>query len=181
MISMFNQSGQGFSVFKLLISAVIAVAILYILMSILGVIEIGNNEKPQEQASKLITTLAQDNAFQDSVKKVVFGPNSAVTNRGTASATNTLDDNQVCVLAGDFVDDPNFRYIEGVSVIYTGTSERAVSLAGICDTGRVLAENTDYFSQYAPSISEDWVGDCGCVDEQNNQKCCIVALKRFLG
>jgi len=180
---MFNSSGQAFSVFKLLIAAVVAVVILTLLLSIIGRIDIIGQRDPQEEAGKIVNAIAPQRAVVRISGEVIFNPNTGISNRGVASATRgSLADNQVCVLVGDFQDEEDrFQYQSGVSVIYTGSSAQNAAIIAICDTGSAMYNDRDYFRNYTGERGITDARDCGCIDPDFNQKCCVVALKRYRG
>ena len=182
---MLNNKGQQFEVFKLLIAAVVAVVILTLLLTIIGRINIFGQGNPQDEAGKIVDALTPTRAVPRTSDQVIFNSNDGISNRGIASKTRgSLSDEQVCVLKGDFSDpdDARFQYVPGKSVIYTGSSQQNAVVMAICDTGSEMATNSTYFDDYtAGKISSSWVSDCGCVNDQFNQKCCVVALKKYTG
>ena len=86
-IPMLNQKGQAFSVFKLLIAAVVAVVILTLLLSIIGQINIFGQGEPQEEAEKLVNNLATSRGVVDISGQVVFSSGKSISNRAIADAT----------------------------------------------------------------------------------------------
>jgi hypothetical protein len=188
-----NQTGQAFSVFKLLIAAVVAVVILTLLLSIIGQINIFGQGDPGEESAKLVNTLANSRGRVAISGQVVFSGGNGISNRAIADETRgSISANQVCVVPGDFFEEADdtglFTFTDGISLTYNGSSPRSAQIVAICDTGREMADD-DYFNVYtgftddegSGGINPEWVDDeiCGCLGSR--QTCCVVALKQYRG
>src|SRR3989344_6181859 len=118
-----DKKGQEFSVFKLLISAVIAVTILGVLFSIIfSIIPPGQGE-PEKLAGKTVVEIMNDNGTQAQSTPVDFVKDSVINTRNVSSATNgVLTSNEVCLSTGAFSENPNWEQgPEGVRIAYRGS------------------------------------------------------------
>jgi len=134
MINM-NQKGQTFSVFKLLISAIVAIAILTILFNILGMVNFNPTDSPQAKAIDLVKK-AVNPEFTIQKGKVQFKPKDtisakAIENQGTGY--------KICVSEGDAGN--GFDPANGTLISYTGGAAKNASLMAICGSQKTLLEN----------------------------------------
>ncbi len=182
-----NQKGQAFSVFKLLISAVIAVVILTLLLSIiamLGIFEIGD---PAEQAGTLVRNLSTSasSATYKTSQDVFFEKDKGINTRAIAKASGgNIGYEQVCVSAGDFSgeafwDEGDAPY----GIYYRGTERRRAKIGAICDNGSVIdAEGVNsYFEKFAGGaidFSEMFSNGCDCISADEDRLCCLVVVKK---
>ncbi len=181
---MLGARGQAFSVFKLLIAAVVAVVILSLLLSIIRIIQPIGQGDPQEESGKIVNALTPTRGVVKTSEQVFFNTNTGLSNIGIASATKgSLSANQVCILKGDFFEDERFGGVDGLSIIYKGSSPQNAQIISICDTGSSMFADGSYFATYTENgVDESWVsGTCDCYNPDFHQKCCIVALKRYSG
>jgi hypothetical protein len=137
---LFNQKGQAFSVFKLLIAAVVAVTILMILMSIIGGIDVFSTSDPQDEAIKKLGNGLQSLGTPLKVKSVTFSPDYTLS--GT-TMSNSLDigPDQLCVCLSERYDGGTSRFdasAEGIIVNYTGASNQVTGLRVLCNNASVF-------------------------------------------
>ena len=180
-----NQKGQAFSVFKLLIAAIVAVVILGILLSILNIIPgIGSNN-PNKEAGDLLKNIAVNTSSVRVSQEVTFNAdNDNINARAVAQAANfVVQTDQVCVFAGQFTDASVNPFTEddtdtGRSITYTGTASAVnAAIKGMCDRG-TFYEDADFevFITDQEVVTEVQNGRCGCIGEPG--QCCILLLER---
>ncbi|MBN1940856.1 MAG: hypothetical protein JW772_01605 [Candidatus Diapherotrites archaeon] len=183
----FNRRGQAFDVFKLLIAAVVAVVILTLLLSIVGQIDIFGQGDPLKEGQTVLRDIVTKRTTPQNTKKVTFTPNYSINSSSLSEGTDgQVDEDAICVSAGDFIDDSSWTENNGRRVTYTGTGNKTVVLRGICDICSKIAEDYDqYFDDYDPEFlfDEGSVEDsCGSLDpfnsENNDEICCVVAVKK---
>jgi len=174
-----NQKGQSYSVFKLLIAAIVAVVILGILLQILGIIKIFPTSDPTTEAASLLQRMADTtSSVHISSQPVQF--DSEVSNlnvRAVTSATEgVVQEDQLCIYPGEFEGEGYFSSVDdGSAINYTGNlSSVNVGFKGICDRGSALNETL------ATLVSDQTLSDaaekCPCSEETNSGKCCVIVL-----
>ena len=170
-----NQRGQSFDVFKLLISAIVAGAILVILFSIIGGIPgIG-----QDAETKAIQQLK--NAFNSpskllSVPKVTFNQDDGLNPKSIANKVQLFGRDQLCVSPGDFTERENLFKVDDLgNLTYIGGANRTTNLSIICDDGLSLASDLEALDSedWLDACTSDWRDTC----EDTTETCCIVAVK----
>ena len=165
-----DNKGQGFEVFKLLIAAIVAGAILAILLPLLNIDFTGRD--PATVAAEKIKegiTLPGTPIYTDSVS---FKRNQSLVASTLADKSRQLNQDQVCLSKGDLGSDPTFEELDAKQISYTGTG-KSVKMAVLCDSGREIEQSaTDL-----PGLEPDWLGNCGCAQSQSDETCCLVALK----
>jgi len=190
-----NQKGQAFDVFKLLIAAVVAVVILTLLLSIIGGIGIIGQGDPGEEAQTLIKDLVSSRGKVGTSQEVTFSTNTSINVRGIAQAAGgQLEDDAVCLSAGDFFDESTMGDFEesanwdmrlgGKKVVtaieYQGSTSKVVRLRGICDVCRDITPS--YIASYFPeAVFGDFDSMVGCSAKFGGkgpatETCCIVAI-----
>ena len=168
-----NEKGQEFSVFKLLISAVIAIVILTILLQMLGLLGGFGQGNPFEEAKTTLKTATTNVASENPSKVVTFKTGDSVGAKALATAVD-LSEDQICISLGQFLDDPSGNWEgTGKMVKYTGTGAKKTKWAILCDVGKDLTGSvTDYGSLLEPG----WLSDCACAADEYMEKCCVLAL-----
>ncbi|MEK6941407.1 MAG: hypothetical protein AABW85_00945 [archaeon] len=166
-----NTKGQGFEVFKLLIAAIVAGAILAILLPLLNIDFTGRD--PTTVAAEKIKagiTLPGTSLFTDTVS---FKKNQPLVASTLANNSRQLNEDQVCVSKGDFENDPTFDDSQrpGKQIAYTGTG-KAVKMVVLCDSGTKISESAGSL----PGLKSEWLGPCEGFDS-SDQMFCLVALK----
>ncbi len=130
-----DQKGQTFDVFKLLISAVIAIAILVILMNILGGIPGIGSDNPEKLAEDTVRGKLNSIGSPGFVNKVVFKKDDTISARSIALKSEALSEGQVCVLVGSKT--PNNKSFEetapGKIITYAGEGQQQTRLMVLCD------------------------------------------------
>jgi len=131
-----DKKGQAFSVFKILIAAIVALAILMLLLNIMGMINFNPANKPDSAAKDMVKT-AYSNEYQLQSKVVTFNKDSKtiIPAHITASGGAAIDNEQVCF------EQPvsainGFEIQSGCGtngqILYGGNTDREVTLYAIC-------------------------------------------------
>lgn len=170
-----DQKGQTFDVFKLLISAVIAIAILVILMNILGGIPGIGSDNPEKLAEDTVKGKLNAIGSPGFVSKVIFKKDDAISARSIALKSEALSEDQVCVTVSDST--PNKKSFEdtapGKIITYTGEGQQQTRLMVLCDRESDIDEtikNYKYDTKLGLTMSRCTVSSSG------SQKYCIVAV-----
>ena len=134
-----NQKGQAFTTFQLLISAVIALAILVLLLNIIGGLPNLSGGEPSDEATNLVKALVNSPGDLKLSRDIVFRPQTNLTAKSIAASSGVLTEDQICVSTGDFdPENSQFKQIgsEEQIVSYQGSSNVTAKLSVICDTGK---------------------------------------------
>ncbi len=167
-----NQSGQAYSVFKLLIAAIIAVAILYILISIIGGINIFGSDV-QTVAKQIIQKQVDMPGQLDTSTAAVFkagtnlAPSALVGNSG-------LTPDQICLYKGDLVDNQAVE-VTGSTLMQNGTTDLTVKISVMCHKANALVDALEEVG-LPIDFGDTTTGTCGC-NLDTPQKCCVVMLR----
>lgn len=175
-----NKRGQGGEVFRLLISAIIAFAILAILLSLIPNIG-GFGSKPQEVAKTLINdAIKNPGSPRPSQQNVTFTDGENLTPSAVTSGTGITSD-QICIMKGDHENTPGFEF-RGSSLFYSGP-DLQTSMEVICNRATSLREKnlseiySDSGFNYDLSESPDYARcGSGCTEGTGNT-CCVIFLK----
>ena len=154
-----NEKGQAFSVFKLLIAAVVAGAILLILLQTLQVLPNIGSRTPNEVASNAVKSQINEPGLPVIIGNVTFNNGDTLFNKTIAEKSRALSTDQVCVAVSD--DAPNadsFEVIDGKTVRYNGSFGQQVRLLVICDRANEIIESLEAF-EYDEIFNLD-LGDC---------------------
>lgn len=171
--------GQSFDVFQLLISAIVAGAILVILLNIIGIINPPGSNLNSEATALVKTGLTS--SYGSPVSKSNLSINNTITLAPTTIAQGTeVSASDICVSAGSFTDDSPSLFApttDGRALKYLGSGSKKIGLTVVCGRGSDLRDGLGYISGFEDS----WVSSCGggswsCTDETSNQTCCVVAL-----
>ncbi|MDD5163669.1 MAG: hypothetical protein PHD95_05690 [Candidatus ainarchaeum sp.] len=183
----FNEKGQAFDVFKLLIAAVVAVVILTLLLSIIGQIGVIGENDPGKEGQTIIRDIATKKTTPSTSKKVTFKNGTSINSSGIAEGSGGIvSEDGICVSAGDFEGQDNWETANMVRVTYNGTAAKTVVLHAICDVGKKMADGVngeDYFERYDPELGSEkmpnvsW-SDCSCVNSSYTETCCVIAVKK---
>ena len=124
-----NKKGQASSTFQLLIAAIVALAILGVLISVIGGLDIGTDKPDQVTNSLLKTQLNYPGVINctDTIKfkrSTSIGAEAIVKNTGL-SAYQVIVSNEY-----DTID--NFRVIGGSILTYTGSSDKRIAVCIVC-------------------------------------------------
>ncbi len=166
-----NQEGQAFDVFKLLIAAIIAMSILFILVPIVMRASILFTKNPGDETKTLLSVMYDKKDSMQETDKVTFKKDTSLA-KATLVGGTPLSKEQVCYHLGDFSDASNEWSSQGDLLIYRGSGERTVKIAVIC-TGGQEQLNSDIES-YFPDYSA--LSDCECAE--SDQTCCAVIVRK---
>jgi len=178
-----NQEGQAYSTFKLLIAAIVAMAILAILipiiMNVMGLI----TADPTNEARSLLSDLVGSPGAIKRTTEVTFTPDSVLAASALAERLPISAD-QICMSTGQFAQDEDAGFnclnCDGSSgsphrLIYNGSSNLTAKIAVVCNVS--LAELTTDIGDYGLSDYEEDVTDaCGICEDKG--KCCAIVLER---
>lgn len=165
-----NSKGQGFEVFKLLIAAIVAVAILAILLPLLVFPTIGRD--PTTIAAEAIKTGLTIPGTSTLTPDVTFNKDQPLVASTLAQKSGQLTKEQVCISRGDFERNDYFTESKPGEIISYAGSGLKVKMAVLCDVGTEIVQN----SASLPGINPDWFSQCPACTS-NSQPCCLVALK----
>ena len=172
-----GQKGQAFSTFQLLISAVVALAILGLLLTILGQIPFLSTQEPSNEAENLIKSqVGRPGEVLTSVK-VTFTKGDSLNAKAIAEASGSLPWTQICLSKGEHRDTEGFELTDNSSsnriLRYTG-SQLTVKLSVICDAGDQLEEDLAD-NGLAERIQ---IEQCDAATGSGNQQtACLIALR----
>ena len=169
-----NSKGQANSVFKILIAAVVAGAILMILMNTLNFIPSIGGEDPNSSATNLVKSNINSPGIPDFVD-VTFSKDNSLNSKAIALQSKVIDKERVCVLVSGSA--PNYAAFSNdnpLIVQYTGSYSVTTRLMVMCDKGDELEESiTDY--GYDDEYDFD-VTDCEDLDATSNKYCVVVVV-----
>ena len=171
-----NEKGQAFSVFKLLIAAVVAGAILLILLQTLQVLPNIGSRTPNEVASNAVKSQINEPGLPVIRQNVTFNPGDTLFNKTIAEQSRALSTEQVCVTVSE--DAPNWEKFEvrgkGQTVTYEGTFAQKVRLLVICDRESEISDSLEAFD-YDTQFNVDVEDDCD-YDNTGSNRLCFVAV-----
>ena len=170
-----NRNGQAYSTFKLLIAAIVAMAILAILLPIILKAINVFQPHPTTEVTTVLNELVERPGTLRHTNEVVFQSDDSIAGASLANKLS-ISKNQICMSKGDFKDDEDFKLLEGDNehrIQYTGTSPRTVRMALICNVDQeALEEDFDFYDEEVG----DYEIDCEVCGE--NSKCCALYLRK---
>ena len=173
-----GQKGQAFDVFKLLIAAVVAGAILLILLNILQVIPGIGSQEPGKVAAEHVKSKSNDIGNPELVPNVTFKQGDSLNTKTIASKSEGLSEDQICVTVSESA--PNKDQFEdlvgaGKIVKYNGTTTQKTRLFVLCDReNEIDVTLTTYGYDKLSSLGIN-LGHCA-KDPQKTQKFCVVSV-----
>jgi hypothetical protein len=169
-----NNQGQAYSTFKLLIAAIVALAILMILMPIIAsVLQIFQND-PADKTIELLNDLYnKPESIKITQMPVTFTPNMVLSADALKESTS-LSANNICMSLGEFEEDEDgfsIRVEDDIHhrITWNGQSNQNTKIAVTCNINLDRLESGIEDTKF-----EDWDPDCGICED--NGRCCIVAL-----
>lgn len=169
-----NSAGQASNVFNLLISAVVAIAILGILFSLLTPILI--QKKFEDEAPKVLKSAAQNRATLQNTMGLTIQPKAQITSRQMANAQVGLNSDQICVSAGSFGEE--FEASGGTILTYMGSNAKKIGVGAFCeinDPNNGIGEAIDELDTGDGSrIQSSFIDDCDWTDVQEDDVVCVV-------
>ncbi len=178
-----NNKGQEFSVFQLIISAIVAVAVLGVLLTLMGTV-IGPGKDPIDATKALVSSLIDKSGSLSKTDPVSFDKDKTISASAIADPIS-VDKGSICFSVGAY--QPKFSTgATGNHLAYTGSTPFTVKIQAICASNGsdLTAAITDYQTADAagkvlmtwPTPDElaasDW---CPCRDASWTDKCCIIA------
>jgi len=171
--------GQGFDVFKLLIAAVVAGAILLILLQTLQILPDIGSTNPNNAATNSVKSKINELGLPQLIENVSFKNGDSLNAATIAEGSRALSKEQVCLLVspnapgqGGTGTGPFISSASNQVVRYDGSFEQKVRLLVLCDRGQDIDTTlTDY--EYDTDFELD-VDDCGFSDSV--QRVCLVAI-----
>ena len=168
---MTNQKGQAFDVFKLLIAAVIAIAILSLLMPIIGTIMGIFKNDPTEKAKAMLTDLYNKRSTPKETVEVTFDTSTPVISKEAVTVNTSLSPDQVCFSLGDYASASGEWEASTTKLRHVGPTGRNVRLGIECSLG-IDALEADIDADFDGATLET---DCSCTNED---PCCAIVLRR---
>ena len=158
-----NQKAQTFSTFKLLISAIVAIALLTIMFNIMGLIPSLGQQDPQTKAIDLIKE-ATNPEYTTQKAKVQFSAGNSIS---ATAIENQGIGYEVCVSPGD----TGFGGTPGATVQYETGPAKNVTLYAMCGSlDQLLLElDTVSFPVYDP---------CPNTDTNPDESVCILTISK---
>ncbi len=179
-----NQKGQAFSVFQLLIAAIIALAILVFLLQIIGQLPGFGQVDPTEEAATKLKTASSRIGTPEITNRVTFEANKPLSARTIASKTNQLSAGEICVTRGAS-ETERFQVTSGSQgsgepyniLTYTGSQKIERRLYILCDIEREITQTKNDLSAAIPD-SEDALAnfDDDCQPQDSSNKYCVVSV-----
>lgn len=178
-----NQEGQAYSTFKLLIAAIVAMAILAILipiiMNVMGLIK----ADPTNETRSLLSDLVGSPGAVKRTKEVVFSPDSVLAASALAERLPISAD-QICMSTGAFKEDEDagFECLDCDSttdphrLIFHGNADLTAKIAVVCNVSQDELEKD--IDAYGLEYSEGTSITNACGICENKGKCCAVVLER---
>ncbi len=168
---MLNQKGQAFATFRLLISAIVAIAILTILFNILGLIQLPGQGNPDDKAAELITSQVHKPGSPKTTDSAVqFNRDDSISQTALANSSSAgLGFEQICVHPGDlkdlFEDQTILSGVLGKSIFYNSSNARSVKMTVLCDE---RAQFSPEVFGGVPFLEEEWANECGTVFDEGD-------------
>ncbi len=168
-----NQRGQAYSTFKLLIAAIVALAILMILMPIIGSVLQIFQDDPSDKTIELLNDLySKPETVKITPRAVTFTPEYVLSAQGLAERV-PLSKDQICMSLGDFEDNDSFLIRDDDPhhrITWKGTSNQNVKIAVTCN----ISEDA-LMDGIEDTKFDEWETNCDICDGRG--RCCIVGLK----
>ncbi len=170
---MLNQRGQEFSVFKLLISAIVAIVILTLLLNVLGIINFNPNTDPAKAAENLLGDM-DNSIYQEKIStRVDFSKESSI-NTASLEEKIGLSREQICLSVSEDLP-PGFTATGGKIISYAGSSSVRVKLVGICANKEDFSDQS--YLDYAPLLASKTYADTSCAFPDGQKACLLVLIK----
>jgi hypothetical protein len=180
-----NARGDYYPIFRLLVIAIVVVFLLSLAIILFPSPSNDSKKYAALKEAQSILVQAHHKRYTSFTSQKIFFVNESVFNSGAIadSLGDILGDENICVSAGDFEGQADWETISMARVAYKGASRKTVLLRAICDSGEKIFEGIngeDYFEKYDPELkfgNVNWE-DCGCVNPNNLNYCCLVAIKK---
>ncbi|MEK6972415.1 MAG: hypothetical protein AABW72_00005 [archaeon] len=165
-----NQKGQTFSTFKLLISAIVAIALLTILFNIMGMIPSLGQQDPQTKAIDLVKK-ATNPEYTPQKAKVQFTKGNTI---GAKAIAQQGIGYEICVSTGELANDAGFgTSVDGILINYSGSAAKNVSLVAMCGTATEL----DVYAQELQATGGFPTYTCSNLGQTDDSVCILTISK----
>jgi len=182
-----DSRGQAFSVFKLLIAAVVAGAILLILLQTLQVLPNIGDQDPNSAASNVVKSQVNRPGIQKIIEDVTFENGDSLRSKTIANNSGSLSEEQVCVMvSGSAPNRNNFDSgnSEGRVVLYEGPFSQKVKLFVMCDRYEDLVCDGDcdigslesYDTEGRYQIDHDLSSTCDPPSQEKSTYCVVAVI-----
>jgi len=149
--------GQSSSVFNLLIAALVSLAILGLLLSVLGGIDFGGTSNPTDVSIKLLKNASQTNFNPQTDTITLSKKYNTITTKALASKLDVGEDIQIIKC----IDDDSVDISETL-LKYSGSADKKFTATAICGDGEIDPEQDAGISQNenceSPSNDNDGFG-----------------------
>ncbi len=169
---MLNEKGQEFSVFKLLISAIVAIVILTLLLQILNIIDFNPNTDPANAAENLLKA-ADSSQYNPKVSDRLDFTNENTINTAALAENTGLSRDQICLAVDEEL--TGFDNSNANSISYTGSSNVRVKIVGICASKEDFDES-DFIGNYVPQLENKTFND-DCQFSSGLKACLLVVIR----
>ncbi len=173
----FGFKGQGFDVFKLLIAAVVAGAILIILLQVLQILPSIGSESPNNSAANAVKSKVNELGLPVIINNVTFNNGDSLNAKTIAQQSKSISSDQICVLVSDSA--PNRDNFEvkanGKIVVYDGFVSQQTRLIVLCDRANELETSLEDYGYDEDPYNID-IGSCGTFDSSSTSRFCVVAI-----
>lgn len=166
MFKFFGKRGQSSSVFNLLIAALVSLAILGLLLTILSGIGVFGGNKPDETALKILKNASQKSYMPYNESATFSKTNSSIS---TMALAQDLSIGQENILLKNCSSSQQFVPNEGPLIKYTGGSDKEFQLVGICGYEAITSETVGI------------PAECGTLEPQNNEFSCYLLITNKTG
>ncbi len=174
-----NKKAQGFDVFKLLISAVVAVVLLTMLLNIIGMINPDVGQDPTKKTKELTKAALTNLNTTQFENKITFNKGVTLTSLGIAANSDELETEDVClVLDGKLSSNTSWLAEDGKKLSYNGSSPFSAKIAVVCGYADSLEADIGGFFEAVTSGFDESTDFSECDASNSTAKYCIVAVKR---
>ena len=172
-----GSKGQGFDVFKLLIAAVVAGAILLILLQTLQILPQIGSENPNNSASNAVKSKINEPGLPQFIENVTFNNGDSLNAKTIAQQSKALSPEQVCVLVSNSAPTSTNSNVPsgGVVVAYTGSFSQTTRLLVMCDRASELQVSLAAYGYDTDPYTIDPT-DCESFDDSSSSRFCVVAV-----
>lgn len=175
-----NSRGQVFSVFQLLISAIVAFAILYILLYIIGSITPPGTDPGTTAKSMIKDRLQSPYVFDVSEAIVRFDRGTGLGPRAVAEGTG-IAGSQICIFTKDYAENPDFLF-RGRALYFEGTAGIDTRISVICgkadELESILVDDFGMEISLDGEIRDDYACGSSCVSGVDRPStCCAIMLE----
>ncbi|HLC78924.1 MAG TPA: hypothetical protein VJG83_00705 [archaeon] len=185
-----NSKGQGFDVFKLLIAAVVAGAILLILLQTLQILPNIGSQNPNNAASNAVKSKINEPGLPQILDNITFSNGDSLNAKTIAQQSRALAPEQVCVMLSESAPNKiNFDDKEqnGEVVEYKGSFSQTTRLLVMCDRASELQGSLSSYGYDDSPYNIDPTDSCNGssnnasagndgFDDESSSRYCLVAI-----